>query len=44
MSWVIILYICVMQAAVLEIHKSELLHKGIVSDMGGAVSSHCRRL
>ena len=43
LSEVIILYICVIQAAVLEIHKSELLHKGIVSDMGRAVSSHCRR-
>ena len=44
LSEVIIMYICVMQAAVLEIHKSELLHKGIVSDMGGAASSHCRLL
>ena len=44
LSEVIIMYICVMQATVLEIHKSELLHKGIVSDMGGAASSHCRLL
>ena len=43
LSEVIIMYI-VMQAAVLEIHKSELLYKGIVSDMGGAASSHCRLL
>ena len=28
----------------MEIHKSELLHKGIVSDMGGAASSHCKLL
>ena len=43
---VIIMYICVMQAAVLEIQKSELLHKckGIVSGMGGAPSNHCRLL
>ena len=28
----------------MEIHKSELLLKGIVSDVGGAASSHCKLL